>query len=72
MAKSKFNIVSWWDHYVAMKKDANRASLVCDVVLQRLTRICDVVDVVVGGFVVRDMAILLGKWLKRGGSWVNE
>ncbi|CDH51401.1 predicted protein [Lichtheimia corymbifera JMRC:FSU:9682] len=65
-------IVSWWDHYVAMKKDANRASLVCDVVLQRLTRICDVVDVVVGGFVVRDMAILLGKWLKRGGSWVNE
>ena len=55
-----------------MKKDTGRMSPVCDVVLQRLTRICDVVDIVVGGFVVRDMAILLGKWLKRGGTWVNE
>ncbi|KAI9495858.1 hypothetical protein BDB00DRAFT_812206 [Zychaea mexicana] len=65
-------LTDWWDHYIAMKKDTGRMSPVCDVVLQRLTRICDVVDIVVGGFVVRDMAVLLGKWLKRGGSWVNE
>ncbi|KAI7858899.1 hypothetical protein BDC45DRAFT_565004 [Circinella umbellata] len=65
-------LTDWWNHYIEMKKDTGRMSPVCDVVLQRLTRICDVVDIVVGGFVVRDMAILLGKWLKRGGTWVNE
>ncbi|KAG2226881.1 hypothetical protein INT45_010160 [Circinella minor] len=65
-------LTDWWNHYIEMKKDTGRMSPVCDVVLQRLTRICDVVDIVVGGFVVRDMAVLLGKWLKRGGSWVNE
>lgn len=43
-----------------------------DVLLQKLTKICEVVDLVIGGFVVRDMAIILAKWLKRGGSWVNE
>jgi hypothetical protein len=38
----------------------------------KLTRVCGTVNTVIGGFVVRDMTVILAKWLKRGSSWVNE
>ncbi|KAI8992477.1 hypothetical protein BDB01DRAFT_847846 [Pilobolus umbonatus] len=43
-----------------------------DILLFKLTKICDIISTTVGGFVIRDVTILLAKWLKRGGSWVNE
>jgi hypothetical protein len=43
-----------------------------DVLIMKLVKICTVINHVVGGFVIRDITILLAKWLKRGGSWVNE
>ncbi|KAL1934869.1 hypothetical protein VTP01DRAFT_7051 [Rhizomucor pusillus] len=68
-AFAKLHLLSdWWDHYT----NSEHTSPVRDVLLQKLTKICEVVDLVIGGFVVRDMAIILAKWLKRGGSWVNE
>lgn len=43
-----------------------------DVLIMKLVKICTVINNVVGGFVVRDITVLLAKWLKRGGTWVNE
>ncbi|KAF7725097.1 hypothetical protein EC973_000423 [Apophysomyces ossiformis] len=61
----------WIEYYTNMKTEENSHPQ-CDVLLQKLIKICDVISVVVGGFVLRDVAVLLGKWLKRGGSWANE
>lgn len=43
-----------------------------DVLIMKLVRVCTVINTVIGGFVVSDVTVLLAKWLKRGGSWVNE
>jgi hypothetical protein len=59
----------WFQHY--LKKD-RLINPHYDAVLVKLGRVCDGINRVVGGFVVRDLAMLLGKWLKRGGVWVNE
>lgn len=42
------------------------------MMLVKLSKVCDVVNTIIGGFVVRDMTVLLAKWLKRGGTWVSE
>ncbi|CAO3594936.1 unnamed protein product [Absidia cylindrospora] len=59
----------WFQHY--LKKDRQKNPHY-DVLLTKLGKVCDGINRVVGGFVLRDIAILLGKWLKRGGVWVNE
>lgn len=59
----------WFQHY--LKKD-RLINPHYDNVLVKLGRVCDGINRVVGGFVIRDLALLLGKWLKRGGVWVNE
>ncbi|KAI8374578.1 uncharacterized protein BYT42DRAFT_576843 [Radiomyces spectabilis] len=56
----------WLEHYSRMNYGKH------ELLVQKLSKICDLITVVVGGFVIRDMAILLSKWLKRGGCWVNE
>jgi hypothetical protein len=38
----------------------------------KLIKICAVINDVMGGFIVKDVTLLLAKWLKRGGSWVYE
>ncbi|KAI8884795.1 hypothetical protein K501DRAFT_332465 [Backusella circina FSU 941] len=43
-----------------------------DLILMKLTRVCGTVNTAIGGFVVRDITVILAKWLKRGSSWVNE
>ncbi|KAI7861811.1 hypothetical protein BDF14DRAFT_1886777 [Spinellus fusiger] len=60
----------WMDHYVKQARVEDASS--CSITFHRLNEICILMNVVIGGFVVRDIAVLLGKWLKRGGSWVNE
>ncbi|SAM04857.1 hypothetical protein [Absidia glauca] len=59
----------WFQHY--LKKDRQKNPHY-DALLTKLGKVCDGINRVVGGFVLRDVAILLGKWLKRGGVWVNE
>lgn len=59
----------WFQHY--LKKDRQKNPHY-DTLLTKLGKVCDGINRVVGGFVLRDVAILLGKWLKRGGVWVNE
>ncbi|KAI8089948.1 uncharacterized protein BX664DRAFT_359429 [Halteromyces radiatus] len=59
----------WFQHY--LKKDRQKNPHY-DALLSKLGKVCDGINRVVGGFVLRDVAILLGKWLKRGGVWVNE
>ncbi|KAI8341278.1 hypothetical protein BC941DRAFT_204039 [Chlamydoabsidia padenii] len=59
----------WFQHY--LKKD-RLMNPHYDTLLAKLGKVCDGINRVVGGFVLRDLAILLGKWLKRGGICVNE
>ncbi|KAI9309066.1 hypothetical protein BJ944DRAFT_227175 [Cunninghamella echinulata] len=59
----------WFQHY--LKKDRQKNPHY-DTLLSKLGKVCEGINRVVGGFVLRDVAILLGKWLKRGGTWVNE
>lgn len=63
-------IENWLNHY-SMEKRKSRQSQ-HDVLIMKLVKICTVINNVVGGFVVRDITVLLAKWLKRGGTWVNE
>ncbi|OAD03408.1 hypothetical protein MUCCIDRAFT_110267 [Mucor lusitanicus CBS 277.49] len=60
----------WLSHYHAEKQKSRQAQH--DVLITKLIKICTVINTVIGGFVVRDITVLLAKWLKRGGSWVNE
>ncbi|CAO3618373.1 unnamed protein product [Cunninghamella blakesleeana] len=59
----------WFQHY--LKKDRQKNPHY-DTLLSKLGKVCEGINRVVGGFVLRDVAILLGKWLKRGSTWVNE
>ncbi|KAI8637740.1 hypothetical protein BD408DRAFT_447348 [Parasitella parasitica] len=60
----------WLNHYHVEKQKSKQAQH--DVLITKLIKICTVINNVIGGFVVRDITVLLAKWLKRGGSWVNE
>ncbi|KAI8074460.1 hypothetical protein BC940DRAFT_315078 [Gongronella butleri] len=60
---------TWFMHYVNKDRQKNPHY---DALLAKLGKVCDGINRVVGAFVLRDVAILLGKWLKRGGSWVND
>ncbi|CEP11734.1 hypothetical protein [Parasitella parasitica] len=60
----------WLNHYQVEKQKFKQAQH--DVLITKLIKICTVINNVIGGFVVRDITVLLAKWLKRGGSWVNE
>lgn len=64
------NIEQWLNHYNFEKRKTRQPQL--DVLIKKLVNICTVINTVVGGFVVRDITVLLAKWLKRGGTWVNE
>ncbi|KAI9360876.1 hypothetical protein BD770DRAFT_29623 [Pilaira anomala] len=61
---------NWLNHYYIEKRKSRQPQH--DVLIMKLVRICNVINSVVGGFVVTDVTILLAKWLKRGGSWVTE
>ncbi|KAF9577039.1 hypothetical protein BGW38_008011 [Lunasporangiospora selenospora] len=41
-------------------------------IIKRLRRVCDVLHHVICAFVVRDLGELMGKYVKRVGSWVSE
>ncbi|KAK4515964.1 uncharacterized protein ATC70_010924 [Mucor velutinosus] len=60
----------WLNHYHTEKQKSRQVQH--DVLIAKLIKICTVINTVIGGFVVRDITVLLAKWLKRGGSWVNE
>ncbi|CAO3626534.1 unnamed protein product [Mucor fragilis] len=60
----------WLNHYHTEKQRSRQVQH--DVLITKLIKICTVINTVIGGFVVRDITVLLAKWLKRGGSWVNE
>lgn len=60
----------WLNHYSFEKRKTRQPQF--DVLIKKLINICTVINTVVGGFVVRDITVLLAKWLKRGGTWVNE
>lgn len=67
---TRYIIEHWLSHYHAEKQKSRQAQH--DVLITKLIKICTVINTVIGGFVVRDITVLLAKWLKRGGSWVNE
>ncbi|KAI8384139.1 hypothetical protein BD560DRAFT_189582 [Blakeslea trispora] len=60
----------WLMHYLLEKRKSRQPQH--DILISKLVRICTNTNNLVGGFVVRDITILLEKWLKRGGSWVSE
>ncbi|KAI8082651.1 uncharacterized protein B0P05DRAFT_570871 [Gilbertella persicaria] len=60
----------WLDYYCVEKRKSKQPQH--DVLIMKLTKICTIITNLIGGFVVRDITVLLAKWLKRGGSWVNE
>ncbi|OBZ88049.1 hypothetical protein A0J61_03900 [Choanephora cucurbitarum] len=60
----------WLMHYTLEKRKSRQPQH--DILISKLIRICTNTNNLVGGFVVRDITILLEKWLKRGGSWVSE
>lgn len=60
----------WLSHYHTEKQKSRQVQH--DVLITKLIKICTVINTAIGGFVVRDITVLLAKWLKRGGSWVNE
>ncbi|GAA5816842.1 hypothetical protein MFLAVUS_010376 [Mucor flavus] len=61
---------NWLKHYHIEKRRSRQPQH--DVLIMKLVRVCTVINTVIGGFVVSDVTVLLAKWLKRGGSWVNE
>ncbi|KAI9253596.1 hypothetical protein BY458DRAFT_558972 [Sporodiniella umbellata] len=61
---------SWLDYYEEEKRRTNDYQY--DKIIMRINIVCNGIDTVVGGFVIRDVTILLAKWLKRGSSWVTE
>ncbi|KAJ2955874.1 hypothetical protein NQZ79_g8206 [Umbelopsis isabellina] len=63
---------TWINHYNTTKKQSSAPDAQCEKMLQKLRKVCDSLDTVIGGFVVRDLAILLGKWMKRGSTWVGD
>jgi hypothetical protein len=63
---------TWLNHYNDAKTQADAPDAQYEKMLQKLRKVCDSLDTVIGGFVVRDLAILLGKWMKRGSTWVDD
>lgn len=63
---------NWLNYYNLEKRKSATRQPQHDLLIMKLVKICSVINHVVGGFVIRDITILLAKWLKRGGSWVNE
>ncbi|KAG2184208.1 hypothetical protein INT44_009223 [Umbelopsis vinacea] len=63
---------AWLVHYKNAKTESTTSEAQCENMLQKLRKVCESLDTVIGGFVVRDLAILLGKWMKRGSSWVGD
>ncbi|KAG0743754.1 hypothetical protein G6F57_008786 [Rhizopus arrhizus] len=61
---------NWSSYYREGKRKSSSPQY--DTIITKLDNICDIINTVVGGFVIRDITILLAKWLKRGSSWVNE
>ncbi|KAG1094110.1 hypothetical protein G6F42_018818 [Rhizopus arrhizus] len=68
---AKIHVLEHWLNHYHMEKQKSR-QVQHDVLITKLIKICTVINNVIGGFVVRDITVLLAKWLKRGGSWVNE
>jgi hypothetical protein len=60
----------WLNHYSQNQQKAEQEQY--NVMITKLEKVCDIINNVIGGFVVTDITILLSKWLKRGSSWVNE
>ncbi|CAO3702410.1 unnamed protein product [Rhizopus stolonifer] len=67
----KVHILENWQNFYREGK-RNSSDSQYDAIITKLDVICSVINTVVGGFVIRDMTVLLAKWLKRGSSWVNE
>lgn len=63
---------AWLAHYKNAKTESTASEAQCEKMLQKIRKVCESLDTVIGGFVVRDLAILLGKWMKRGSSWVGD
>ncbi|CAO3668935.1 unnamed protein product [Rhizopus stolonifer] len=61
---------NWLNYYNEERKKSSNNQY--DTIITRINTVCNGIDTVVGGFVIRDVTILLAKWLKRGSSWVNE
>ena len=63
---------AWLAHYKNAKTESTASEAQCEKMLQKIRKVCESLDTVIGGFVVRDLAILLGKWMKRGSNWVGD
>jgi hypothetical protein len=66
---------NWLRHYHALLLDPhqpNDKKAQLDAVVQKIGTICLALHTTVCGFVIRDLSIMLGKWVKRGGGWVGE
>ncbi|KAG1057036.1 hypothetical protein G6F43_001108 [Rhizopus delemar] len=72
--ESLFNQVhvleNWLNYYYEEKKRSDSPQY--DMIIVKTIKVCDAINTVVGGFIIRDITVLLAQWLKRGSSWVNE
>ncbi|KAI8884669.1 hypothetical protein K501DRAFT_322833 [Backusella circina FSU 941] len=67
----KIHVLEYWlNHYIQKQQKAEQEQY--DLMITKLVKVCDMINNVIGGFVITDITVLLAKWLKRGGSWVNE
>ncbi|KAI9487184.1 MAG: hypothetical protein EXX96DRAFT_605175 [Benjaminiella poitrasii] len=68
---TKVHVLEHWLNYYYAEKKKNKNPQY-DVLILKLSKIYNTVNQVVGGFIIKDITVLLAKWLKRGSSWVNE
>ncbi|GAB5590924.1 hypothetical protein Unana1_05824 [Umbelopsis nana] len=66
---------TWLRHYHSLLMDPHHPSNKkpqLEAMVQKLGKICNTLHTTVCSFVIRDLSIMLGKWVKRGGGWVGE
>jgi hypothetical protein len=66
---------TWLRHFHSHLMDPHHPSdkkLQLDALVEKLGKICHILHTTVCSFVIRDLSIMLGKWVKRGGGWVGE
>ncbi|KAG2185848.1 hypothetical protein INT43_002286 [Umbelopsis isabellina] len=66
---------TWLRYYHSMLMDPHQPAdkkPQLDALVQKLGKICYLLHTTVCSFVIRDLSIMLGKWVKRGGGWVGE
>ncbi|KAI9286445.1 hypothetical protein BC943DRAFT_359598 [Umbelopsis sp. AD052] len=66
---------AWLRHYHALLLDPSQPhdkKPQLDAVVQKIGSICLAMHTTVCSFVIRDLSVMLGKWVKRGGGWVGE